>query len=85
MLWHDAYAFNLNQSYEVEIVAHGSDLIGYFDGSLLFNLKDGDVASGAVGLYVWANPGAKFSALTVGSVDAQPNHVTTRHFQTWAR
>jgi hypothetical protein len=68
VLWEDASAYDVGQSYHLEIVAAGTQLLGYLDDVLLFSLTDTDLQAGRVGLYCWANHGAHFEALTVDSV-----------------
>jgi hypothetical protein len=69
VLWEDAVAYTLSQSYCLEIVAAGDQLLGYLDDVLLFSVADGDVRAGRVGFYCWANTGAHFEALAVESME----------------
>lgn len=65
VLWEDAVAYALNQAYDIEIVAVGDRLIGYLSNQLLFNVRDGQLQQGQVGLYCWANQSAHFHALSI--------------------
>ena len=64
-LWWDNVKYNMGQTYELTIQAVGSELRGYLDGELLFTRYDGDLKSGQVGLYCWANTGARFERVVV--------------------
>jgi hypothetical protein len=64
-LWEDDFAYNIGQTYEVTILAFGSILRGYLDGVPMFVVEDGDLASGRVGLYCWANDNTQFSQVRV--------------------
>ncbi len=69
VLWEDAATYNLSQSYRLEIVAAGDQLLGYLDDVLLYSLSDADIRTGRVGFYCWANSGARFEALAIESVE----------------
>lgn len=72
VLWEDSAVYDLNRAYEIRIDAYGDLLLGYVDHALLFVVRDGDVRDGQVGLYCWANIGARFEALRVETLDANP-------------
>jgi hypothetical protein len=72
VLWQDAFTYQLNQPYHVEVLATADRLIGYTGGTLIFDVAERDVPTGRVGFYVWANAGAHFRALTVDSLETQP-------------
>ncbi len=72
VLWEDAGGFDIGQSYDLTIDAFGDHLIGHLDGVPLFNVRDADRAAGTVGFYCWANVLARFEALQVESLDADP-------------
>lgn len=65
VLWQDSFSFNVNQNYELSVDAVGSELRAYLDGTLLFIVHDGDLRAGKIGLYCWANTGAKFEQVVV--------------------
>ena len=50
----------------------GDLLLGYLDGSLLFAVRDDEIAAGGIGLYTWRCPTAQFSALRVETLAASP-------------
>jgi hypothetical protein len=72
VLWEDAGAYNLGQSYTLVVDAFGDQLVAHLDGVMLFNLRDGDMAGGRIGLYCWANTQSRFEALDVESLSANP-------------
>ena len=53
------------QAYEVEVTAEGSLLEVRVDGVLVLSASDGDIGSGTVALYVWANAGSYFDDVSV--------------------
>ena len=71
-LWQDTQRYDLNRRYDVRIDAYGDTLIGYIDHNLLFLVQDGDVREGQIGLYCWANVGARFEAVWLESLEADP-------------
>ncbi|MCI0687295.1 MAG: hypothetical protein L0Y54_08675 [Sporichthyaceae bacterium] len=71
-LWQDDVAYTLNQSYRLELLAYRETLIGYLDGTPLFVVSDDAIAAGRVGLYSWANIGARFESLRVETLDTTP-------------
>lgn len=72
VLWEDAVAPDTGRSYELRIEAFGDLLAGWLDHQLLFVVRDGDVHDGQVGLYCWANDGARFEALEVQTLQTTP-------------
>ena len=72
VLWEDDVTYNLGQSYELVIEAYGDQLLGYLDETLLFSVRDAAIRAGRVGLYCWANTGARFEALAVEALQAPP-------------
>src|SRR5205823_3289024 len=71
-LWEESLAYDVGQTYEVQIDAHGELLIGYLDRAMLFIVRDDGVREGQVGFYAWANVGARFLALRVESLETLP-------------
>jgi hypothetical protein len=69
-LWEDDFVFEVGHSYEVVIIAAGSQIWGYFDGVPMFAVEDSDLTDGLVGLYCWRNPNSKFSCVTVLPIEA---------------
>ena len=72
VLWEDHVVYDQGRSYEIRIDAYGDLILGYLDHALLFVVRDAGVRDGQVGLYCWANVGARFEALHVESLDASP-------------
>jgi hypothetical protein len=64
-LWHDNAAYTVGREYLVTIDAIGDAIVGYVDGVELFSVRDGSHSSGTVGLYCWADTGARFSSIRV--------------------
>jgi len=64
-LWSDAAGYELGREYLVTLDVLGDAIAGYLDGVLLFSVRDGDVTAGGVGLYCWANTGARFQSVRV--------------------
>ena len=60
LLWQDAVAYNKKQTYGLRVVVRRSRLQGWIDGALLFDMPDGDLTHGLIGLYCWGNTGAYF-------------------------
>lgn len=69
-LWKDEFLYETGRSYEVTIVAQGSQLWGYLDGAPMFAVEDSDLADGQVGLYCWRNPDSRFSCVAVLPIGA---------------
>ena len=65
LLWEDDFAYVVDHTYELTIVAIGNTLRGYFDGVPMFVVEDGDLPSGRIGLYCWGNHDARFSQVRV--------------------
>lgn len=72
VLWEDDVPYNVGQSYHLVIEAYGDRLLGYLDNVLLFNVRDSGIQAGQVGLYCWANHGARFEALEVEALERDP-------------
>lgn len=72
VLWEDHRVYDINRAYELRIDAVGDLFIGYIDDVLLFAVHDAGVDAGQVGLYCWANVGARFEALHVESLPSSP-------------
>lgn len=61
----DPFAYRLDQDYLIGIEAIGDRLRIYRDGALLFDVVDGSIGRGRIGLYCWGVSGARFSDLVV--------------------
>ncbi|MCD0170330.1 hypothetical protein [Deinococcus sp. 23YEL01] len=71
-LWEDQWQFELNREYLVTLDILGSRMTGYLDGTHLFSEGDASVLAGQIGLYCWANNGARFHSLRVQRPDWLP-------------
>jgi hypothetical protein len=69
ILWEDSIAYTVGREYLLTIDCIGERLVGYIDGIRLFAVEDGEVASGTIGLYCWANSGARFAEVRVATAD----------------
>lgn len=65
LLWEDRFAYEVGRRYEVSLAMVGSTIRGYLDGVPMFVVEDGDLATGRIGLYTWANQDARFSHIRV--------------------
>ena len=71
-LWEDGFAYTPNQDYHVRIEAYRDLIIGSVDDVPLFTVQDGDIREGQVGWYCFANVDARFEALRVEALSADP-------------
>ena len=70
VLWEDAVAYDVNRPYELVLAAVGPRLTGWLDGVPLLEVEDpGGPAAGQIGLYCWANAGARYAAVRVYGAD----------------
>jgi len=65
VLAEDEFTYTLDRDYLVTIEAVGASLRLYQDGELVFNAIDESMREGTIGLYCWANTGARFSDVRV--------------------
>jgi len=70
LLWEDAFAYKVGDSYDIIVIAQGGTLRGYMNGVPMFVVEDGDLLVGRIGLYCWANQDARFSDVRVYPVDS---------------
>jgi hypothetical protein len=66
-LWSDAVAYVVGREYLVTIDVIDDAIVGYLDGVPLFSVRDNAHPAGTLGLYCWANTGARFSSVRVTS------------------
>jgi len=66
-LWEDAIQYTVGQAYLLTIDCVGDRLTGYLDGTRLFSIADRSLSEGSVGLYCWANDGARFNDVRVAA------------------
>lgn len=64
-LWEDRFSYATGQTYHVSLRMEGGRLSGHFNGVRIFAVRDVALASGRVGFYAHANPGAKFEKVVV--------------------
>ena len=71
LLAEDAVAYNLNQTYAVEVVAQGDSLKVNIDGKAVFSVIDQSFPVGAVALYCSYNQGSYFDDVLVEDLAAK--------------
>jgi hypothetical protein len=65
-IWSDATAYNLNQTYVVEVIANGSTITVKVDGTQLWSGTDTNaLTTGTVAMYAWNNTDARFDNVLV--------------------
>ncbi|MEF8789390.1 MAG: BGTF surface domain-containing protein [Haloarculaceae archaeon] len=69
LLWEAEEGYEVGEAYEVTIEAAGDRLRGFLDGDLLFDVTDGALDHGLVGLYCRANRGAVFHEIHVTTIE----------------
>ncbi|HEY9037485.1 MAG TPA: hypothetical protein VIN05_00885 [Roseovarius sp.] len=72
VLWQDNAIYDTNRRYELRIDAVDDVLAGYLDNHPLFRVVDDSIRAGQVGLYCWANIGARFDTLRVEALETDP-------------
>ncbi len=65
VLAEDDFTFRLDHDYQLSVEAIGSAVRVYQDGALAFAVQDETLLRGTIGLYSWANTGARFSDLRI--------------------
>jgi hypothetical protein len=65
VLWQDAGPFLVGHEYVLALQCDGNLLTGYLDGTQLFQVVDDGINAGRIGLYCWANAGARFGDVLV--------------------
>lgn len=78
VLWEDARRYLLRRSYTITLDCVGQQLTGYLNGSRLFSLDESSFAAGKIGLYCWANRGARFKEVRVSSPVWSPYYTFKR-------
>ncbi len=79
-LWQDAAPLASGVDHTIVVDAVGSRLVGFLDGTQLFDLADGDVRAGRVGLYTSGNTGARFERVVVADPPADSYALFTDRF-----
>jgi hypothetical protein len=67
VLWEDAVPYILGREYVLTLDCVGERLSGYLDAMPMFSVEDGDLGDGRIGLYCWANVGARFREVRVAA------------------
>jgi hypothetical protein len=81
VVWEDAVPYEMGRAYVLTLECLGEQLAGYLDGEPLFRVADRALATGRIGLYCWANTGARFGGVRV----AAPTWATYYSFPREAR
>ena len=72
VLWEQPLGYQLEQAFDLVVEAVGDRLLGQLDGMALFDVRHGAHREGRVGLYCWANQGARFESLRVETLSGSP-------------
>lgn len=73
MLWEDLSAsYSPHVAFDLQIDTCSDRFVGLVDNMVLFDVTDGDLRMGQVGLYSWLNHGSVFQFLHVQSLDFNP-------------
>ena len=74
LLAEDSVPYVQGQTYQVDFLVEGAQLEVKIDGASVFNVADTSLTAGTVGLYTWANNGARFDnvQVTQGGNPPQP-------------
>ena len=73
LLASDTVPYVEGQTYQVEMQVEGSQLTVRIDGATIFAVSDSSVTAGTVGLYTWANNGARFDDVQVTPATEAPS------------
>ena len=65
LLAEDSEPYVPGDSYQMEIVADGTTLQIWIDGSPIFYVEDGSISEGSIAFYSWANKGSHFDDVYV--------------------
>ena len=65
LLAEDSEPYVPGESYQIEVVADGTTLQIWIDGSPIFYVEDGSISEGTIALYSWANNGSYFDDVYV--------------------
>jgi len=70
LLVEDSVPYVTGQNYQLEIVAQGTILQVFIDGSLIFSVNDSSLSWGTIALYCWGNAESYFDDIVVESATA---------------
>ena len=73
----DNVPFVNGQTYQVRIVANGTQLQVWIDGALIFQVSDSAHAAGTIAFYSWGMQGGYFDALRVSVPEVTPRLLST--------
>ena len=65
LLAKDSEPYVPGESYQIEVIADGTTLQIWIDGSPIFYVEDGSISVGTIALYSWANNGSFFDDVYV--------------------
>jgi len=65
----DNVPYTMGQTYDVEVIANGSQLEVWIDGARVFQVTDAALSSGSIAFYTWQNNAAFFDDLQVNAID----------------
>ena len=65
LLAQDSVPYVAGQTYQLRIIAQGTLLQVWIDGSSVLSVTNGALSSGSIGLYTWANKGSYFDDVVV--------------------
>ena len=65
VLANDTAAYEIGQTYQLEIIAEGTTLQVWIDGSLIFSVTDASFSEGTIALYSFYNKGSVFDDVLV--------------------
>lgn len=65
LLAEDSASYVLGESYQIEVVADGTTLQIWIDGSPVFYVEDKSISEGTIALYSWANRSSNFDDVYV--------------------
>lgn len=64
-LWQQTAGFVVGEPLTLTIDAVGARLTGYLGTAQMFEVQDGNLSAGGIGMYTWANDGARFEEVEV--------------------
>jgi hypothetical protein len=65
----DNVPYVMGQTYDVEIIAEGSQLEVWIDGARIFQVSDASLTKGSIAFYTWQNNAAFFDDLQVNAIE----------------
>jgi alpha-tubulin suppressor-like RCC1 family protein len=67
VLWQDAVPYTVGREYALTLECAGEQFRGSLDGVQIFTVRDSTLTAGRIGLYCWANTGARFAEVQVAA------------------